>query len=236
MTPDRRVSMSESAIIAEGLEKRFGNVEALAGVDFQVRAGSVFGLLGPNGAGKTTAVRILTTILEPDAGRATVLGHDVVAEAERVRLRIGLAGQSATVDPNLTGRENLRLVGRLVRLDRPTIATRASELLERFDLADAADRPVKTYSGGMRRRLDVAASLVGRPPVLFLDEPASTCGAARRCGTRSERSSPKARRSCSPRSTSRRPTGWPTASRSSTTAGSSPRERPPSSRRSSETR
>jgi ABC-type multidrug transport system ATPase subunit len=153
--------MSESAIIAEGLEKRFGNVEALASVDFQVRAGSVFGLLGPNGAGKTTAVRILTTILEPDAGRATVLGHDVVAEAERVRLRIGLAGQSATVDPNLTGRENLRLVGRLVRLDRPTIAARAAELLERFDLADAADRPVKTYSGGMRRRLDVAASLVG---------------------------------------------------------------------------
>jgi ABC-2 type transport system ATP-binding protein len=165
------MSMSESAIIAEGLEKRFGNVEALAGVDFQVRAGSVFGLLGPNGAGKTTAVRILTTILEPDAGRATVLGHDVVAEAERVRLRIGLAGQSATVDPNLTGRENLRLVGRLVRLDRPSIATRSAELLERFDLADAADRPVKTYSGGMRRRLDVAASLVGRPPVLFLDEP-----------------------------------------------------------------
>src|SRR5919106_353073 len=163
--------MSESAIIAEGLEKRFGDVEALAGVNFQVRAGSVFGLLGPNGAGKTTAVRILTTILEPDAGRATVLGHDVVAEAERVRLRIGLAGQSATVDPNLTGRENLRLVGRLVRLDRPTIATRAAELLDRFDLADAADRPVKTYSGGMRRRLDVAAALVPRPPVLFLDEP-----------------------------------------------------------------
>jgi ABC-2 type transport system ATP-binding protein len=163
--------MNELAITAEGLEKRFGDVEALAGVDFAVRAGTVFGLLGPNGAGKTTAIRILTTILEPDAGRATVLGHDVVSEAERVRLRIGLAGQSATVDPNLTGRENLRLVGRLVRLDRRAIATRASELLERFELADAADRPVKTYSGGMRRRLDVAASLVGRPPVLFLDEP-----------------------------------------------------------------
>jgi ABC-2 type transport system ATP-binding protein len=163
--------MSELAIAAEGLEKRFGTVEALAGVDFEVRAGTVFGLLGPNGAGKTTAVRILTTILEPDAGRATVLGHDVVAEAERVRLRIGLAGQSATVDPNLTGRENLRLVGRLVRLDRDTIAARAGELLERFELVDAADRPVRTYSGGMRRRLDVAVSLVGRPPVLFLDEP-----------------------------------------------------------------
>jgi ABC-2 type transport system ATP-binding protein len=163
--------MDEFAIRAEGLEKHFGDVQALAGVDFEVRAATVFGLLGPNGAGKTTAIRILTTILEPDAGRATVMGHDVVAEADRVRLRIGLAGQAATVDPNLTGRENLRLVGRLVRLDQGAIAARAAELLERFDLVDAADRPVKTYSGGMRRRLDVAASLVGRPPVLFLDEP-----------------------------------------------------------------
>jgi ABC-2 type transport system ATP-binding protein len=165
------MSESDVAIEAEDLRKRFGEVEALAGIDFEVRAGTVFGLLGPNGAGKTTAVRILTTILEPDGGRATVLGHDVVREPERVRLRIGLAGQSATVDPNLTGRENLRLVGRLVRLDRATIARRSDELLERFELVDAGDRPVKTYSGGMRRRIDVAASLVGRPPVLFLDEP-----------------------------------------------------------------
>jgi ABC-2 type transport system ATP-binding protein len=163
--------MTDVAIGAEGLVKRFGSVEALAGVDFEVERATVFGLLGPNGAGKTTAVRILTTILEPDGGRASVLGYDVVAEAERVRLRIGLAGQSATVDPNLTGRENLRLVGRLVRLDRTTISARSDDLLERFELVDAADRPVKTYSGGMRRRLDVAASLVGRPPVLFLDEP-----------------------------------------------------------------
>jgi ABC-2 type transport system ATP-binding protein len=165
------MSERDMAIEAEDLKKRFGEVQALAGVDFQVRAGTVFGLLGPNGAGKTTAVRILTTILEPDAGRATVLGHDVVREAERVRLRIGLAGQSATVDPNLTGRENLRLVGRLVRLDRATISRRSDDLLERFELVEAGDRPVKTYSGGMRRRIDVAASLVGRPPVLFLDEP-----------------------------------------------------------------
>jgi ABC-2 type transport system ATP-binding protein len=163
--------MNDVAIGAEGLVKRFGTVEALAGVDFEVARGTVFGLLGPNGAGKTTAVRILTTILEPDGGRASVLGYDVVADAERVRLRIGLAGQSATVDPNLTGRENLRLVGRLVRLTRTTISERADDLLERFELVEAADRPVKTYSGGMRRRLDVAASLVGRPPVLFLDEP-----------------------------------------------------------------
>jgi daunorubicin resistance ABC transporter ATP-binding subunit len=163
--------MDDVAIGAEGLVKRFGTVEALAGVDFEVERATVFGLLGPNGAGKTTAVRILTTILEPDDGRASVLGYDVVSDAERVRLRIGLAGQSATVDPNLTGRENLRLVGRLVRLGRKTISERSDDLLERFELVDAADRPVKTYSGGMRRRLDVAASLVGRPPVLFLDEP-----------------------------------------------------------------
>jgi len=161
----------ESAIAVEGLTKRFGEVEALAGVDFQVEAGTVFGLLGPNGAGKTTAVRILTTILEPDEGRARVLGRDVVSDAEWVRLRIGLAGQFATVDPNLTGRENLRLVGRLAQLPRPLTGPRADELLEEFDLVSAANRPIRTYSGGMRRRLDVAAALVARPPVLFLDEP-----------------------------------------------------------------
>jgi ABC-2 type transport system ATP-binding protein len=160
-----------SAITVQGLQKRFGSVEALAGIDFEVAPGTVFGLLGPNGAGKTTAVRILTTILEPDGGRAEVLGFDVVDDAERVRLRIGLAGQSATVDPNLTGRENLRLVGRLAQRPRGWVAQRAAELLERFELSQAADRPIRTYSGGMRRRLDVAAALVARPPVLFLDEP-----------------------------------------------------------------
>ncbi len=165
------MSMREAAIEVEGLKKRFGSVEALAGVDFKVAPGTVFGLLGPNGAGKTTAIRVLTTILEPDEGRAMVLGRDVVRDAEWVRLRIGLAGQFATVDPNLTGRENLRLVGRLAQVPRPLIGPRADELLEEFDLVPAANRPIRTYSGGMRRRLDVAASLVARPPVLFLDEP-----------------------------------------------------------------
>jgi ABC-2 type transport system ATP-binding protein len=131
----------------------------------------VFGLLGPNGAGKTTAIRILTTILRPDGGRAEVLGLDVVRQAEEVRYRIGLAGQYAAIDPNLTGRENLRLTGRLAQLPTGDARTRADELLERFQLSDAADRPARTYSGGMRRRLDVAAALVQRPPVVFLDEP-----------------------------------------------------------------
>jgi ABC-2 type transport system ATP-binding protein len=164
--------LAENAAIAvEGLTKQFGSVVALDGVDFEVSAGMVFGLLGPNGAGKTTAVRVLTTIIPPDAGRASVLGHDVVRDPESVRCRIGLAGQNAAVDPNLTGRENLRLVGRLAQLPRALIDPRGGELLDRFELSDAADRPVRTYSGGMRRRLDVAAALVGRPPVLFLDEP-----------------------------------------------------------------
>ena len=165
------MAQRDAAIRVEGLTKRFGSVMALDGIDFEVRAGTVFGLLGPNGAGKTTAVRVLTTILLPDGGRAEVLGHDVVREAEAVRYRIGLAGQFAAVDPNLTGRENLRLVGRLAQLPRRSIGARADELLGRFELSDAADRPVRTYSGGMRRRLDVAAALVGRPPVLLLDEP-----------------------------------------------------------------
>jgi ABC-2 type transport system ATP-binding protein len=163
--------MTEPAILVEGLTKRFGSIEALGGIDFDVPPGTVFGLLGPNGAGKTTAVRILTTILPPDAGRAEVLGYDVVRAAGAVRSRIGLAGQSAAVDPNLTGRENLRLIGRLAQLPRRLILPRVGELLDRFELADAADRPVRTYSGGMRRRLDVAAALVQQPPVLFLDEP-----------------------------------------------------------------
>jgi daunorubicin resistance ABC transporter ATP-binding subunit len=165
------MSQHDAAIRVEGLTKRFGSLVALDGIDFEVPAGTVFGLLGPNGAGKTTAIRILTTILTPDGGRAEVLGHDVVREAEAVRYRIGLAGQFAAVDPNLTGSENLRLVGRLAQMPRESIRPRSKELLERFDLADAADRPVRTYSGGMRRRLDVAAALVQRPPVLFLDEP-----------------------------------------------------------------
>src|SRR5260221_10362842 len=163
--------METPAILAEGLVKRFGNVVALDGVDLAVPAGTVLGLLGPNGAGKTTAVRILTTILQPDAGRARILGLDVVAQANEVRSRIGLAGQYAAVDENLTGRENLRLVGKLTHVPRATYIERADLLLERFDLWDAADRTAKTYSGGMRRRLDLAAALVHRPPVLFLDEP-----------------------------------------------------------------
>ena len=163
--------MSDTAILVEGLAKRFGEVVALDGIDFAVPAGTVFGLLGPNGAGKTTAVRVLATVITPDGGRAEVLGHDVVREAEAVRYRIGRAGQNAAVDPNLTGRENLRLIGRLTQLRRGDIEARSREILERFGLADAADRPVRTYSGGMRRRLDVGAALVHRPPVLFLDEP-----------------------------------------------------------------
>jgi daunorubicin resistance ABC transporter ATP-binding subunit len=163
--------MSDTAILVEGLVKRFGDVVALAGIDFQVPTGTVFGLLGPNGAGKTTAIRILTTILPPDGGHAEVLGHDVVRDPDGVRYRIGLAGQYAAVDPNLTGRENLRLTGRLAQLSGREAGERADELLQRFQLTGAADRPVRTYSGGMRRRLDVAAALVQRPPVVFLDEP-----------------------------------------------------------------
>jgi ABC-2 type transport system ATP-binding protein len=163
--------MNGTAIVVEGLTKRYGALVALDGVSFSVPAGTILGLLGPNGAGKTTAVRVLTTIIRPDGGHAWVLGHDVVRDADAVRYRIGLAGQYAAVDGNLTGRENLRLIGRLTQLPRQRIAARADELLERFELADAADRVVRTYSGGMRRRLDLAAALVHQPPVLFLDEP-----------------------------------------------------------------
>ncbi|MDI2128447.1 ATP-binding cassette domain-containing protein [Yinghuangia seranimata] len=159
------------AIAVSGLTKRFGDVTALGGIDFEVPQGTVFGLLGPNGAGKTTAIRILTTIIRPSSGRAEVLGHDVAEEPATVRRLIGLAGQNAAVDPNLTARENLRLIGRLTRLPARRLDPRAAELLEQFDLVAAADRPVRTYSGGMRRRLDVAAALVSEPPVLFLDEP-----------------------------------------------------------------
>ncbi|MBW3611670.1 MAG: ATP-binding cassette domain-containing protein [Actinobacteria bacterium] len=163
--------MTDAAIVLEQVAKRFGDVQALDGLDLTVPAGTVYGLLGPNGAGKTTAVRVLTTLTRPDAGHARVLGLDVVDRPEEVRAVIGLAGQYAAVDANLTGRENLRLMGRLTHLPRAAIAERAAELLERFELTDAADRPSRTYSGGMRRRLDLAAALVHRPPVLFLDEP-----------------------------------------------------------------
>jgi len=163
--------MSENAIEAVGLVKRFGDVVALDGVDIAVPSGTILGLLGPNGAGKTTAVRILTTLLEPDSGSARVAGLDVVRDAAALRAQIGLAGQYAAVDENLTGSENLVMVGRLYGDKRPAAKARAAELLERFDLVDAADRPAKTYSGGMRRRLDLAAALVARPPIIFLDEP-----------------------------------------------------------------
>jgi ABC-2 type transport system ATP-binding protein len=166
-----RATPGEAAISVTGLVKSFGDLRALDGVDLYVPAGSVLGLLGPNGAGKTTAVRVLTTLLKPDAGTVLVTGLDVVRDAAELRGRIGLAGQYAAVDENLTGLENLVMVGRLYGMRRTEAKRRGQELLMRFDLVEAADRPAKTYSGGMRRRLDLAAALVARPPVLFLDEP-----------------------------------------------------------------
>ena len=157
------------AIFVEGLRKNYGDFTALHGVSFTVEEGTIFGLLGPNGAGKTTAVRILATVLKPSGGRATILGNDVVQHPDRVRFDIGLAGQFAAVDEQLTGRENLRLVGRLAQLRPKLISARADELLERLQLSAAASKPVKAYSGGMRRRLDIASALVQRPRVLFLD-------------------------------------------------------------------
>src|ERR1700758_4392193 len=162
---------SGPAILVEGLAKSFGDVHALRGIDLAVPRGTILGVLGPNGAGKTTAVRILTTLLLPDSGRVLVDGRDVVRQAAAVRRSIGLSGQSAAIQEELTGRENLELIGRLYHLSRPESRSRAAQLLEQFDLVDAAGRPAKTYSGGMQRRLDLAASLVGRPQVLFLDEP-----------------------------------------------------------------
>jgi ABC-2 type transport system ATP-binding protein len=175
---DRREPLSSAgvdSIVAEGLVKvyrsRKNEVRALDGLDLNVAEGSVLGLLGPNGAGKTTAVRVLTTLLKPDAGQATVAGYDVVKQAQELRHVIGLSGQYAAVDENLTGRENLWLFGRLYQIPSAEARKRAAELLEQFDLVDAADRTIKTYSGGMRRRLDLASALIGRPRLLFLDEP-----------------------------------------------------------------
>lgn len=165
------VDMTNYAIHAEGLTKHYGDTKALDGIDLSVPEGSVLGVLGPNGAGKTTAVRILATLLRPDAGRATVAGHDVLKDPTAVRRSIGLTGQYASVDEQLTGRENLELFARLLDFTRPDARARAAELLTQFGLDEAADRRTKTYSGGMRRRLDLAASLVGRPEVIFLDEP-----------------------------------------------------------------
>ena len=161
----------DNAIEVQQISKSYGKVVALENVDLQVRRGSVMGLLGPNGAGKTTLVRILTTLLRPTSGSATVFGYDVVRHARHLRSHIGLAGQSAAVDDLLTGRENIHMAGRLYHMPKRHVQKRANELLEQFDLVDAADRSVKGYSGGMRRRLDLAASLVANPPMIFLDEP-----------------------------------------------------------------
>jgi oleandomycin transport system ATP-binding protein len=168
------------AIQAEGLRKRFGDTQALDGVDLVARRGTVLGVLGPNGAGKTTAVRILATLLRPDAGTARIGGFDVVAEPEAVRQTIGLTGQYASVDETLSGTQNLVMIGQLLDLPRREARARAKELLAWFGLTDAADRPARTYSGGMRRRLDLAASLVGRPAVVFLDEPTTGLDPAKR--------------------------------------------------------
>ena len=165
------MTSNDLVIEAEGLVKRFGTTKALQGVDLSVARGTILGVLGPNGAGKTTAIRILATLLAADAGHARVAGYDVVRDAQRVRQSIGLTGQYASVDEDLTGRQNIEMIGRLLDLRAPQARQRATELLEWFDLSDAANRTAKTYSGGMRRRLDLAASLVGRPEVIFLDEP-----------------------------------------------------------------
>jgi oleandomycin transport system ATP-binding protein len=165
------MTSNDLVIEAEGLVKHFGITKALQGVDLSVARGTILGVLGPNGAGKTTAIRILATLLAADAGHARVAGYDVVRDAQRVRQSIGLTGQYASVDEDLTGRQNIEMIGRLLDLRAPQARQRATELLEWFDLSDAANRTAKTYSGGMRRRLDLAASLVGRPEVIFLDEP-----------------------------------------------------------------
>jgi ABC-2 type transport system ATP-binding protein len=165
------MTVSRPMIEAAGLHKRFGDTHALRGLDLSAEEGTILGVLGPNGAGKTTAVRILTTLTRPDAGSASVAGIDILRHPDQARRRIGVAGQYASVDEVLTGRENLRMIGRLYRLEASRASRRADELIEQFELADAANRPVKTYSGGMRRRLDLGAALMSQPPVIFLDEP-----------------------------------------------------------------
>ena len=209
------VTSSPLALEASGLVKSFGEVRAVAGVDLAVRTGSVYGVLGPNGAGKTTTIRMLATLLRPDAGSARVLGHDIVKEADAVRGLVSLTGQMASVDEDLTGRENLILLARLLGLRRADAKSRAAELLEAFDLSDAAGRLVKNYSGGMRRRLDIAASLVVTPELLFLDEP--TTGLDPRSRNQVwdiiRSLAAPAPRSCSAPSTSTRPTSSPRASR-----------------------
>ena len=229
----RRSAGSALAIEVIALAKRFRTGRALDGLDLAVPPGTVYGLLGPNGAGKTTTVRILATLLAPDAGSARVLGHDVAREADAVRRRIALAGQSATTDDDLTGTENLVLLGRLAGLGRKAARGRAAELVTAFGLEAAAARQVKSYSGGMRRRLDLAASILVRADVYFLDEPTTGLDPASRARVWDlvSRPSPTAARPCcSPPSTSTRPISSPAGSPSSTTAGSSPREHQASSR------
>ena len=216
-----------AAIEVHELGRRFGDVVALDGLDLSVERGTVFGLLGPNGAGKTTLVRILATLLAPTAGRAEVLGHDVSAEPLAVRRRIGLAGQFAAVDEELSGRENLEMIGLLSRLGRAEARRRTGELLERFALAEAADRRAGGYSGGMRRRLDLAAGLIGRPPVVLLDEPTTGLDPRSRqeLWTIVDELAARARQCCSRPSTSTRRTAWHSGSPWSTGGGSSRRER-----------
>ena len=207
--------MTDGPVIeAVGLRKQYGDFVAVSHVDLAVERGQILGVLGPNGAGKSTTVRMLTTMTTPNGGTARVAGLDVVADSRAVRRIIGVTGQDATLDEMLTGAQNLVLVGELSGLARRAAKARAVELLDRFELTDAGGRMVKTYSGGMRRRLDLAASLVGRPPVLFLDEPTtdSIPRAGCACGTSSASWWPTARRCCSRPSTSTRPMSWPTRS------------------------
>ena len=202
------------AVEAVDLVKKFGADVAVDGVSFVVPKGTVLGLLGPNGAGKTTTVRMMTTLTEPTSGTARVAGYDVREQPDMVRRSMGLTGQVATVDDLLTGRENIRMIGGLYGIRRRELASLSDQLLEQFSIADAGDRPVKSYSGGMRRRLDLAVSLLVGPPVLFLDEPTTGLdpAAATICATCCAGWWPTAPRCCSPRSTSRRPTSWPTTS------------------------